>query len=77
MERYESNLYDYVLLRRKKNLPFSNEEINSFIIQMITLLEALQRDNLAHRDIKPENILYNKGNYLLCDLDDMIEVNSN
>jgi serine/threonine protein kinase len=44
---------------------------------MITLLEALQRDNLAHRDIKPENILYNKGTYLLCDLDDMIEVNSN
>lgn len=38
MERYEINLYDYVLLRRKKNQPFTNEEINSFIIQMITLL---------------------------------------
>jgi serine/threonine protein kinase len=41
---------------------------------MLGLMERLQQEGLAHRDIKPENILYNKGNYLLCDFDDMIEV---
>lgn len=42
---------------------------------MISVLETLQNSGLAHRDIKPENIIYHKGTYLLCDFDDVIEVN--
>lgn len=42
---------------------------------MLSVLEVLQSSGLSHRDIKPENIIYNKGTYLLCDFDDMIEVN--
>jgi serine/threonine protein kinase len=41
---------------------------------MLSVLEVLQSSGLSHRDIKPENIIYNKGTYLLCDFDDMIEV---
>lgn len=74
MLRYEMNLQEYVLARRRKMQPFNKEEIKSFIGKMLALLERLQQEGLAHRDIKPENILYNKGNYLLCDFDDMIEV---
>ena len=69
------NLYEYVHFRRKRNKNFHREEINSFLQQMLEVLADMQKNNLAHRDVKPENILYNKGTYLLCDFDDVIDFN--
>ena len=69
------NLHEYVVSRRKKNQPFSREEVNTFLGQMLNVLELMQMHGMAHRDIKPENVLYNKGTYLLCDFDDLLIIN--
>ena len=53
MERYEMNLHEYVVSRRKKNQPFSREEVNTFLGQMLKVLEQMQMHGMAHRDIKP------------------------
>ena len=67
MERAEMNLLEYVATRRRSIQMFTVQEIRSFVNQMLSVLEKLQREGISHRDIKPENILVHRHNYLLCD----------
>jgi serine/threonine protein kinase len=77
MQKYEMNLLEYVSLRRRNIQMFTVQEIRTFVNQMLSVLERLQKEGIAHRDVKPENILVHHDTYLLCDFEDAIEVRPN
>ncbi len=47
------NLLEYVSVRRRSIQMFTVQEIRSFVNQLLSVLERLQREGIAHRDIKP------------------------
>lgn len=68
------NLHEHVNQRRKTLNYLREEDVRVFYSQMLEIFTTLQRSGIAHRDVKPENILIRKGNYLLCDFEDAVEV---
>jgi len=53
--------------RSRYYLFYTESELQSIILQLITALAALQKNHITHRDIKPQNILVINGQYKLCD----------
>ncbi|KAL4496340.1 hypothetical protein ABPG73_007790, partial [Tetrahymena malaccensis] len=68
-KRYSCSLKDIMkdFFDQKKTLPLN--QIIGFAIQMSTVFEKLQQNNLMHSDVKPENILYDSQDksFHLCD----------
>ncbi|EAR81688.2 kinase domain protein, partial (macronuclear) [Tetrahymena thermophila SB210] len=68
-KKYSCNLKDIMqsFFAEKKILPLN--QIVGFAIQMSTVFEKIQQNNLIHSDIKPENILYDSQEkcFNLCD----------
>ncbi|EAS04051.2 kinase domain protein (macronuclear) [Tetrahymena thermophila SB210] len=68
-KKYSCNLKDIMqsFFDQKKTLPLN--QIVGFAIQMSTVFEKIQQNNLIHSDIKPENILYDSQEkcFNLCD----------
>ena len=55
MEMYTGG--DLVTLIRKNNAVFSQDEIKSYMYDLLKGLKALDEMEIMHRDIKPENIM--------------------
>ncbi len=55
MEIYNGG--DLVTLIRRNNAHFTQEEIKSFMYDLLKGLKALEELQIMHRDIKPENIM--------------------
>ncbi|XP_015582032.2 serine/threonine-protein kinase MHK isoform X2 [Ricinus communis] len=53
-EYMEYNLYQ---IMRERERPFTEEEIRSFMSQMLQGLAHMHRNGYLHRDLKPENLL--------------------
>ena len=53
----ERNLYQEMQERASSNKPFSEEEIKNIMVQLISAVLYIHRNNYMHRDIKPENFL--------------------
>ncbi|KAL4496345.1 hypothetical protein ABPG73_007795 [Tetrahymena malaccensis] len=68
-KRYSCSLEDVMkdYFNQKKTLPLN--QIIGFALQMSTVFEKLQQNNLMHSDIKPKNILYDsqEKSFHLCD----------
>lgn len=63
MELGEKNLRGVMI-----NQTFTQAELLSFILQMVSAFLELSRKGLMHLDLKPENILeITKGYYKICD----------
>lgn len=45
----------FVLLKKRKAL--SEKHVRDVVVQLVTAVAGLHRNNICHRDIKPENIL--------------------
>ena len=55
MEMYNGG--DLVTLIRKNNAVFTQDEIKSYMYDLLKGLKALDEMDVMHRDIKPENIM--------------------
>jgi calcium-dependent protein kinase len=55
MEMYTGG--DLVTLIRKNNAVFSQDEIKSYMYDLLKGLKTLDEMEIMHRDIKPENIM--------------------
>ncbi|GAB4830296.1 hypothetical protein Ancab_019934 [Ancistrocladus abbreviatus] len=53
-EYMEHNLYQ---IMKERQIPFSEEEIRSFMAQILQGLAHMHRNGYFHRDLKPENLL--------------------
>ncbi|GAB4841462.1 hypothetical protein Ancab_022178 [Ancistrocladus abbreviatus] len=53
-EYMEHNLYQ---IMKERQIPFSEEEIRSFMTQILQGLAHMHRNGYFHRDLKPENLL--------------------
>ena len=67
MEMGERDWDQEIVLRRKKDLYYTEAELFSIAKQLIKTLSLLQKNHITHRDIKHQNILIVNGNYKLCD----------
>jgi serine/threonine protein kinase len=68
-----------VLLRKKKQLFYTEIELINILKDLIKTFAQLQRMNISHRDIKPQNILVfnEKHGYKLADFGEAKELLSN
>ena len=57
MELAEKSLRAEINYRSHYRKPFSLEDLECLLKQMIEALAQLQEENIAHKDLKPENIL--------------------
>ncbi|EAR81384.1 kinase domain protein (macronuclear) [Tetrahymena thermophila SB210] len=71
-KKYSCNLKEIMqsFFNQRKPLPLN--QIVGFAIQMSTVFEKIQQNNLVHSDVKPENILYDSQEkcFNLCDYGD-------
>lgn len=49
----------FVLLKRRKAL--TEKHVRDVVIQLVTAVVGLHRNNICHRDIKPENVLLERS----------------
>eukprot|EP01132_Coremiostelium_polycephalum_P003087 gene3087-3858_t len=58
----------YIYKRRCENNPFTLDEIQFYIAELVHCIESFHSLGFIHRDIKPENIMINhNGHLILCD----------
>ncbi|CAM0878063.1 unnamed protein product [Alopecurus aequalis] len=57
-EHMDCNLYDVI---RERHSPFSEEEIQKFMLQILQGLVYMHNNGYFHRDLKPENLLVSNG----------------
>ena len=57
MELGDTTLDAEITDRKKSRKKFSEDEIISLLMQMVSVLSCLQRMNISHRDIKPHNVV--------------------
>ncbi|EAR82067.2 kinase domain protein (macronuclear) [Tetrahymena thermophila SB210] len=71
-KKYSCNLREIMQSFFDKKKPLPLNQIVGFAIQMSTVFEKIQQNNLIHSDIKPENILYDSQEkcFNLCDFGD-------
>ncbi|XWS31235.1 hypothetical protein CRYUN_Cryun23aG0060200 [Craigia yunnanensis] len=69
----EHNLHQ---IMRERQIPFSEEEISSFMSQMLQGLAHMHRNGYFHRDLKPENLLVTKDVLKIADFGLAREVSS-
>ena len=82
LELAECDLEKQIMNRRKKSLYFNEDELISFIKQLVSCCAFLQNKKICHRDIKPQNILvFNSNIYKLTDFGEakqkIVNYNSN
>ena len=64
MEFIETNIEDFI----KRNQNIDKIKILDILIQILSALETLHKNNKIHRDIKPSNIMIDRnGTVKLCD----------
>ena len=57
MELGDTTLDAEITDRKKARKKFTEDEIISLLMQMVSVLSCLQRMNISHRDIKPQNVV--------------------
>ena len=67
MEMCDKDFEKEIKARSRYYLFYTESELQSIILQLITALASLQKNHITHRDIKPQNILVVNGQYKLCD----------
>ncbi|XP_065875965.1 serine/threonine-protein kinase MHK isoform X2 [Euphorbia lathyris] len=72
-EYMEYNLYQ---IMREREKPFTEEEIRSFMCQMLQGLAHMHRNGYFHRDLKPENLLVTNNVLKIADFGLAREVSS-
>ena len=58
------SLLEKIKENRESNQIFSEEEILSYLIQILIALKHLKNCNIIHRDLKPANIVFDKNNQI-------------
>lgn len=51
------SLWDQMLVRREEQQPWTAEEVQSLLYELLTILKNLHAEQIYHSDIKPANIL--------------------
>ena len=64
MELLSSDLNREVNIRRGKKMYWTEEELVTYLFQIVDALEFLQRRDLCHRDIKPHNIFLDSSDVI-------------
>lgn len=72
-EHMDCNLYDLI---RDRHIPFSEEEIQKFLLQILQGLVYMHNNGYFHRDLKPENLLVTNGVVKIADFGLAREVSS-
>jgi hypothetical protein len=67
MEMCDKDFEKEIKTRSRYYLFYTESELQSIMLQLITALASLQKNHITHRDIKPQNILVVNGQYKLCD----------
>ena len=67
MEMCDKDFEKEIKTRSQYYLFYTESELQSIMLQLITALAFLQKNHITHRDIKPQNILVVNGQYKLCD----------
>ena len=67
MELCDKDFEKEIKTRSRYYLFYTESELQSIMLQLITALASLQKNHITHRDIKPQNILVVNGQYKLCD----------
>ena len=67
MEMCDKDFEKEIKARSRYYLFYTESELQSIMLQLITALASLQKNHITHRDIKPQNILVVNGQYKLCD----------
>ena len=67
MEIGERDWDQEIVIRRKKELYYTEPELFNIAKQLIQTLSLMQKNHITHRDIKHQNILIVNNNYKLCD----------
>ena len=67
MEIGERDWDQEIVIRRKKELYYTEPELFNIAEQLIKTLSLMQKNHITHRDIKHQNILIVNGIYKLCD----------
>ena len=71
MEMGERDWDQEIVIRRKKELYYTEPELFNIAKQLIKTLSLMQKNHITHRDIKHQNILIVNGNYKLCDFSEI------
>ncbi|KAJ3435840.1 mitogen-activated kinase kinase kinase [Anaeramoeba flamelloides] len=75
LEYLPYSLEDFILKRKKINLPFTNQEKCFLALNILNGLKFLQKNRIIHRDIKPRNILIGFDGFLrIVDFDTAIRL---
>ncbi|KAL4483218.1 hypothetical protein ABPG74_019244 [Tetrahymena malaccensis] len=61
MEYCETDLNDYIRIRKAQKKPLNKEEIIDIYFQLINALAEIHANGIVHLDIKPQNILRSSG----------------
>ena len=67
MEMCDKDFEKEIKTRSQYYLFYTESELQSIMLQLITALAFLQKNHITHRDIKSQNILVVNGQYKLCD----------
>ena len=62
MEYCKINLHEEIVKRKSENRPFSQEELNDMIFQLLSGFTFLQNKKINHLDVKPHNVLITEDN---------------
>ena len=71
MELCDRDFEQEIKSRSSYNQFYTEREMYSIMLQLISTLSLLQKNHITHRDIKPQNILIKNGVYKLCDFGDI------
>ena len=74
MEKAEKDWEEEISERKQTDKYYTEKELFNIIFQLVSVLSLLEKYNITHRDIKPQNILILKGNYKLCDFNELKEL---
>jgi serine/threonine protein kinase len=61
-EEIKHTLYDEIIERHKEKKYFSSENIKNIIIQLVSALQHLEKNDIAFVNLHPENIFVNSNN---------------